>query len=509
MDFELRDINNRSSEIVFGMRATSRSIKPVHLANHLFARVQGKKRLFDDEALEVLASPSKEPTDELDPAVRSIFDEGGSTSDKQVDRVRRRIRSVLGNDDTLYKGNDMIAPTCTSDYSITKPKLSPYGSGEILDSVGRFLYELAERADSDISDALHTQLEDHHDGVSLLIRPLIENFDSRVESVDDVRWNGPEIDSEPFAEDKMANDLVDGYETLGTHLNQSHKGKLNYPRDLERVVRFGCFSFYVFLVNRHQEINDDIERSAPVPILLNYLERETAVEEASIASVNNAHAEVERATRIGISDYLERSGVQNKDKEWIIEQLEAQIDDPDQVFLDVHRQSGGDKFERDLNTAITLLDSSTAGSDYEQFVGTLNDALHLSQFKAFPPRNTAQTFGWRAGLLRPGQGTTERWFEFNSEILEVITMSIVGADRTEMSLREFCGELRQRYGIIVGATSNDRSHLQEYGIEVGADADRSDVLSGENATAFTDRLVELGLAERYADGVTIVSPNQD
>jgi len=78
----------------------------------------------------------------------------------------------------------------------------------------------------------------------------------------------------------------------------------------------------------------------------------------------------------------------------------------------------------------------------------------------------------------------------------------------QISLQDLCNRLRRKYGIIVGGTENDRDHLDQWDIAVGASTIESDPLSNRNYEAFKQAVIELGFAREYADGVTIVTTEQ-
>ena len=119
--------------------------------------------------------------------------------------------------------------------------------------------------------------------------------------------------------------------------------------------------------------------------------------------------------------------------------------------------------------------------------------------------STAQTYAWRAGLLKPrGNRANKRRFRPDPEMLEPILLSVVEPGDS-ISLQELSEELRHRYGIIVGGTERDRSHLAEWDIRLGASASESDPLNNQNYEGFKNAVSDLGYAEEYADGVTIVS----
>ena len=138
----------------------------------------------------------------------------------------------------------------------------------------------------------------------------------------------------------------------------------------------------------------------------------------------------------------------------------------------------------------------------------MSDAIHDSTFNTYPPRNTAQTFGRRIGLLKPrGNRANQRWFQPDPELLECIVLSLIEpGSKNRITLPKFCERLRDQYGIIVGGNREDRAHLNDWSITVGTSPDNNNPLR-QNYEAFQNMLADLGYATKYADGVTLVEVN--
>jgi len=119
----------------------------------------------------------------------------------------------------------------------------------------QFIYTVLDESDSDINQKLTDQLQDHHDAISLLFRPLAK--DGEKGNVTVSPWEEPVL-GEAFGDGKIADEFVEGFETLSKHLKDSNGDyDLNYARDLRRTIKFGGFLLYVYMANRHNEIRDD------------------------------------------------------------------------------------------------------------------------------------------------------------------------------------------------------------------------------------------------------------
>ncbi|WP_284014809.1 hypothetical protein [Halobaculum litoreum] len=163
MSLKLNDVNGDASEWAYGFKATSRSLKPVHVAQVVFSHTLGQTS--DPELLfEFTEKPGKKPSEELPEEVLDKFDIDSRDKEERLDEIRYTLRKVLANDNALYANTRGSAPTATSDWFVTDPTAGV--------NVGRFVHYLISESNSDLESNLQTQLTDHHDTVSVLFRPL-------------------------------------------------------------------------------------------------------------------------------------------------------------------------------------------------------------------------------------------------------------------------------------------------------------------------------------------------
>jgi hypothetical protein len=490
MELTPNDINADASVLTYGFKATSRSIKPVHLGQVMFNHTLGYQH--DPELLfEFLQKPGKVPSAELSETIKERFEftHQRQAEDERLDRIRKTTRKTLANDNALYASQRGSAPTCTSDWFIIDPMT---GVG-----AGRFLYQLIDRSGTAVADALTAQLSDHHDTLSVLFRPLVSDADREDATIKP--WSEPDL-GPAFADGHIATEFADGYATLGTHMKRDRGGELNYPRDLRRVVKFGAFAFYLYLANRYNEIRDpDEARETRVPIVLNYTgDRDNPVADASLHCADTVQVEVRATAREGAREVLDRRGAKSFSESEILEQIDSR------ELLDLNRNKES-KIETDYEIFRDIYTGDTGDDGFEKLVNAMSDAINMSRYKTYTPLNTVETFGWRCGLLKPrGNRANERRYRPDPEMLEAILLTVVEPGESE-TLRVICDRLRRRYGLIVGGTDSDRAHLNEWGIEIGASVDEGAPLSNRNYDRFKQAVVDLGYAEEYADGVTIVS----
>jgi hypothetical protein len=493
MGLKLNDVNGDASEWAYGFKATSRSLKPVHVAQVMFSHAVGSVT-SPDLLFEFSDKPSKTPSSELSEEILEKFEIDSRKKEERLDQLRQTLRKVLANDNALYASQRGSAPTCTSDWFLINPSAGV--------SVGRFLYRLMTDSDDTLEAKLTSQLTDHHDSISVLFRPLVQDAERSTATVRS--WDGPNAD-DPFSDGKIASDLAAGFETLGTHLKSSATGRINYPRDLRRVVKFGGFALYIYMANRYNELREDgNERDQTLPIVFNYTgQKDNPVAHASLECYTTVGTEVQATSRLGVGAVLDNRGYRDTseyDEAGILEKIE------DRKLLELKRKKES-KLDDDYDTFRYMFEGDPAEDVFDRLVNTVTDAIHQSRFKTYTPVDTIQTYGWRAGFVKPrGNRANERRFTPDPEVLEAIILSVLQPDE-RLSLQNLCERLRDKYGVIVGGTNSDREHLEEWDIAIGASRTESDPLSNRNYDSFKDAVIGLGYAREYADGVTIVSPD--
>lgn len=491
MSLKLNDINGEASEWAWGFKATSRSLKPVHLAQVMFSHAVG--HVYEADQLFAFAEkPSKTPSSELPLEVTEKFEFNPREKTEQLDQLRQTLRKVLDNDNALYATQGGSAPTLTSDWFLTNPRAGT--------SIGRFLYDLIHRTDGHLEQKLEDQLTDHHDSISVLFRPLMTNAEKDTPAIK--TWDGPAVD-DAYTDGNIARDLAQGYGQLGTYLKAKGADAVNYPRDLRRIVKFGGFAFYVYMANRRNEIREDgNERDTRVPLVFNYTGgAENPVANASLECYDTVSTEVQATSRLGVRSVLDTRGYRDQteyDEQGVLTKLE------ERDLLDLNRKSET-KIDQDHQTFRYIFEGDPADDVFDRLVNTVSDAIHQSRYKTYTPVDTIQTFGWRAGLLKPrGNRANERRFAPDPEMLEPILLSVLEPTE-QIALQELSQRLRTRYGIIVGGTEADRRHLDVWDITIGASSEESDPLSNRNYEQFKQAVIDLGYAREFADGVTIVS----
>lgn len=498
MPMRLNDINSDASEAVFGFKATSSSLKPVHLSQIVFSSILGSTHQ-SKELFKFVEKPGKSPSSDLAEKYHDLFESSRDISDEQIDNLRYKMRKVSNNDNALYASSPRYsAMTSMSDWFVAYRRIGSTPS--------QFIYTVLDRSNSDIKQKLTDQLQDHHDAISLLFRPLARG--GQKGNVTLSPWEEPPLRG-AFGDRRIAEEFVRGFETLSKHLKDSNSDyDLNYARDLRRIIKFGGFLLYVYMANRHNEIRETGGRDQLVPLLLNYTEnRSNPVADASLESYRVVGSEIQLATRLGIEHVLDLQGYKDYSEEDVFREIE------NHNFLELNRMKDNkiakdyEKFEQVFRASRDPEQDTT----FNRLVDAVSNVIHdfSNRFDTYTPQSTAQTFAWRAGILKPrGNRANKRRYQPDPEMLEPILLSVIEPG-TSMSLQDLSEELRERYGIIVGGTEQDRNHLAEWDIRLGASASESDPLNNQNYEGFKQAVSRLGYADEYADGVTIVSVQEE
>lgn len=138
---------------------------------------------------------------------------------------------------------------------------------------------------------------------------------------------------------------------------------------------------------------------------------------------------------------------------------------------------------------------------------SLQFALYTYKYPNTTPSDFCNVLGTKAGFVGPtGNATKYKRFLINRFLLETIVLSVIDTQALldGIEIRELGTVLRERYGIIIGTdTDMDYAFMDEYGIAKTTPEDLRGELS-DNAKAIANMLISMGLAKRFADGVTLI-----
>ena len=123
------------------------------------------------------------------------------------------------------------------------------------------------------------------------------------------------------------------------------------------------------------------------------------------------------------------------------------------------------------------------------------------------PSDFCNVLGVKAGFVGPsGNAAKYKRLLINEFLLETLVLSVVDTASLDngIELRELGDALRSSYNILIGTNTDiDFGILDAYGIaDVTPENLRGELAN--NAKDIADMLISMGLARRYADGVTII-----
>ena len=264
---------------------------------------------------------------------------------------------------------------------------------------------------------------------------------------------------------------------------------------LERITNFTCFSAFLYLVNAHSAVYG----GKRIPILIDAGENlesikkaseqcfayaKTAVEDYFIESLNCIlHTEIAHNSKDACLEWIKRMNFKSQTRE---EEITSAINSYFESFCEDE-----DEPIHALAHAIQII-------------------LYTFDYKNNSPSEFCRVLGTRCGLAGPRGNAAKKRYLVNSFTLETITYSLLSDDDIDdgLELRELSKKALDAYCILLGAdVDNEYRVLEEVNIAQSTPGDlRGDLAL--NAQKLADLYIALGLAHRYADGVTLIGRRQ-
>jgi hypothetical protein len=159
-------------------------------------------------------------------------------------------------------------------------------------------------------------------------------------------------------------------------------------------------------------------------------------------------------------------------------------------------KKGGEKDKKGREALMRSYKSFATGlNNIDAFAEALRETLF--RFQTADPLEFYRALGVRSGFVRPAGNAVRKFYTLEGVLLEAVLASILPDG--ELSYAELLDELSKRYGLIVGGRSKDSALLMEHGIGSATVQDLQ-----ANSRVFRQRLISLGWARQYADGVLMV-----
>lgn len=472
---------------VIGFNPTSNSTKPLSIANGLFRSCLGT--ICDIKDIhEWIVSERRDNQRILSSAeicnkYQDILVHGKNESVDDIKEARFALEQIFNPDSTVYPGHQNSVLNIPSRW-LVRPSLPAEAR------IGDFIFDIlsypidgkASRAIELIKDAL----KDDDDDISRLIKPILtSSYRERISGIE-VTPKSTSLNNSKLA-------IRTGFDNLAA--NMQHTGQASDSLlVLRRMANYAVFASYYYLV----DINNAEYHGDRIPLLLDSFSDLAAVERASELSYISCKKSVE-AYIVNLLEDIIRN-----------ERLIADITSAEacREFINCMALKAANEGKKAREALLQYFETFCAGGD--EPLRALSRALQFAIYTFVYPNNTPSDFcrvlGTRAGLVGPGGGAKFKRLLIHRFLLETIVLSAINLERMPdgIELRELGELFRSQYCILIGTdTDKDYSLLDQAKIAQDAPEDLRGELAS-NARSIADMLITMGLAKRYADGVTII-----
>lgn len=471
-----------------GFNPTSNSTKPLFIANGLFRSCTGEtcdiKDIHEWIVSERRNNQKILSSTEIRDKYKEILTRGLDECVDDIKDARFILEQIFNPDSTVYPSYRNSALNISSRWLVRSDLPAEA-------RIGDFLYGiLSHRINGTVSPAvrlIQIALGNDEDDISRLIKPIItSSYKDRSVKLE------PSVGTIEMNSSKLA--IRTGFDNLAKNIEYIGQAD-NSLLVLKRMTNYAVFAAFFYLV----DVNYSMYGGERIPLLLDAYSDLDAIERASELAFIACKKSVE---------------------EYAISALE-QILYSDKLITDTNSADACRTFLHDL--ALKPANEEKNAREallryFEMFLAggntplrALAHAMQLSIYTFTYPDNTPSDFcrvlGTRAGLVGPGGNATKfKRLLIHRFLLETLVLSVVSLDdlRDGIELRELGELLRKQYAIVIG-TDTDKDYLLLDEAKIAQDAPED--LRGElsnNARNIADMLITIGLAKRYADGVTII-----
>ena len=470
-----------------GFTPTSNSTKPPHIANGLFREVSGEICDFEDVHEWIVSERKKGSTssEEIIEKYKDILWRGNLEDPSNIKQMRVLMDDLFNPDNTVYPNYDFSVANISSHW-LVKSSVSPEAK------IGTFLFEiLAKQIDGKHSPAIELiqdALGSDTDDLTKIIKPIIvfpsEEAKRTVRGVEypsdgDISW------------DDCKGKIRQGFDNLANNMIAVGDSK-NSLLVLERMVNYSCFAAYYYLAN----VNAVRYGGMPTPILIDSGEEVESIKKASEHCYSMAKTAVEDYYISAIDTILQKE-VTHNNKASCLEWMSNMVFSSETREKEIPVALNGyfESFCDDGDSAIHAL------------AHALQIILYTFDYKNNSPSDFCRVLGVRGGLIGPrGNRAKIKRYLANSFTLENIVYSILSKEDIDdgIELKDFCRKATDLYNILLGAdVDSEYTILEKANIAQSTPGDlRGDMAL--NAHRIADLLISLGMAHRYADGVTMI-----
>ncbi len=454
-------------------------MKPVHLANGLFRAVCGKFAKADTQHEAVY--PKGYPDSNVDEQIREV------------------LNSILSADSTLFNKARMSSYTLSHVSHITSDD-HDRGTGE-------WLHAVLSHDDGDgpspalalLDELLNQDNRQRSDEISVLTLPLtksdfeLKNFNAHLSSK---HPSSLMVNEKGAFCDPLLYAIRTGFDHIAEYDKDTgrYSGKLD---TLRRLVTWGCFSIYLHLSN-----SGFLKRDRRVPMMLCMTETpRTALRETSNQSYHWVSRSIDKFLRTSIQSMIDKMAEEGTYGSWEtdddIEQLiENMAWKPTRGGMRQAEERLG-KYNLQCHLFYDSYRSDTANQPPR--VAFANAAADMvDQIVSSRPSYFARNLGTRIGLLSSGTHARKHYMP-TPDLLEVLVRSSV-PPKEQWTIDKLARYWADQYGLLFGALGDENDRLASWGIRT---------VDGSNLYDNVDKLATVlemsGYAQRYADGVVVVS----
>jgi len=471
---------------------TSNSTKPLYVANSLFRACTGIECNVEDLHEWVVSErrSKAKPSQAIAAEYADALYNSGSEITEEIKEIRFFLEKLYNPDSTVYPSYRNSVLNIPSKWFIRSYVPAEAGIGEFLFNI------LNTPIDGKVSPAISTieqALMDDDDDLSRTVKPII------VRRPEEERIIRSERASDTIPLNETERVIRAGFDRLAENCNAYSKTQgSNSLLVLRRMVSYAMFAMFFYL----EDVNRTEYGGSSIPLLLDANGVRGAIERASEACFIACKKAVEAYTVSFIYKWLRDSNLitdissESACKEYIAHGF---------TLKDYKKELG-----EELREIILQHISSGCGAGEEPLLATakaLQFAIYTYTFPNTTPSDFCNVLGVKAGFVGPsGNAAKYKRLLINSFLLETLVLSAVDTVSLNngIELRELGDALRSSYNILIGTdTDVDFGTLDAYGIaDVTPENLRGELAN--NARDIADMLISMGLAKRYADGVTII-----
>lgn len=473
-----------------GFNPTSNSTKPLYVANSLFRACTGIECKVED-LHEWIVSERRAKASSSDVIIEKYGDVLYRSGPDVVDDVKE-IRFYL---DKLFNPDSTVFPSYQNSVLNIPSKwfVRSYVKAEA--GIGGFLFDILstpiQGKPSPVIDVIETALMDDDDDLSRAVKPLIVRKSEKERiSRTEVTNSRKHLNATEYA-------IRSGFDKLALNCiaYNEHNG-YNSLLTLRRIISFTMFATFFYL----EDINRTVFGGERIPLLLDADSGLGSVESASEACLVACKKAVEAFTVSFIMQWLKDSA--------LIRDVNNESECKAYIATGLSLSAGNE--EKEVREAILKHITSNCKAGDEPLLATakaLQFALYTYTYPNTTPSDFCNVLGTKAGFVGPsGNAAKYKRFLINRFLLETIVLSTVDTDKLKdgIELRELGKILRDSYSIIIGTdTDIDYQILDDFGIAKATPENLRAELS-DNAKDIASMIISMGLAKRYADGVTII-----